>query len=418
MAELSAFAALRYDFKALDGEVSNHIAPPYDVLDQAGKDRLLSQSADNIVAIDLPHVPPKSLGPPESYEASARTLSAYVERGTLVREQRPAIYAYNQVFEYGGVTHTRRMFFARLRLEPFEAGSVLAHEKTFGGPKEDRLALMKSTYMNLSPVFGLYRDPDETVSKALASCTSGPPDAVGTMNGVENRLWIATGAAIVNQIVGAFADKKIYIADGHHRYTTSLTFRDWVAAERGEALSADDPANFVMLAFAGMDDPGSLILPTHRVLVDLDDLPLDKLVATWADGCEKVSADAADMTLYHGATGESCPLRFTNRKVLASLEPAKSEAWCELDVAYLHRYLIDELFCQSLGGGQSPKIRYLKSEDGARTTAKDEHGIALICEAATMTQLATVSEAGDRMPQKSTYFYPKVATGLTMNPLR
>ncbi len=418
MAELSAFAAIRYDFDALGGDVSKHIAPPYDVLDQPGKDALLASSPHNIVAIDLPHVPPKSLGPPEAYAASGVTLDAWLDAGTLMRETAPAIYAYDQVFDFGGERYTRRMFIARLKAEPFENGTVLAHEETFGGPKEDRLALMKTTFANLSPVFGLFRDPEEKVMSALASRTSGPPDATGTMNGVENRLWVVTDPTVIDRVTGAFADKCVYIADGHHRYTTSLNFRDWVAGERGGALAADDPAGYVMVVFASMDDPGSLILPTHRVLAEIDDMPLERLMGIWSDGCSEAPASEADMTLYHGASGASCDVRFTNRAVLASLEPDKSAAWCGLDVAYLHRYLIDALYTPSVGGGRAPKIRYLKSEEGARDTAKNEHGIALMCKPATMDQLSAVSEAGDRMPQKSTYFYPKVATGLTMNPLR
>lgn len=414
MAEITAFAALRYRTDTRSGDVSDRIAPPYDVLDRADKDALLTRSDRNIVAIDLPHVPPKSLGPTECYERSAETLERWIEDGTLVREDAPAIYAYHQTFTYQGKTYVRRMFIARLKLEPFSAGTVLPHEETFGGPKEDRLALMKTTRANLSPVFALYPDPSGTVADALTAHTDGAPDAVGTIDGVENRLWVVKDGAAIDRLVGVFAGLKVYIADGHHRYMTALNFRDWTAEQSGGPLAAGHPANHVMVVFGSMDDPECLILPTHRVLAGLNDLPLDALLQAWRDGCEEVPAAEADLGLYHGASGDARHVRFTRRDILSSLEPNKSAPWRALDVAYLHRYLIDALFPKAPGGA-AVDIRYVKLEDDTRRIAREEHGIALICKAATMGQLRAVSEAGDRMPQKSTFFYPKVATGLTIN---
>ncbi len=338
--------------------------------------------------------------------------------GILMREDVPAIYAYHQVFEYGGRPYTRRMFLTRLKLEPFSTGSVLPHEETFGGPKEDRLALMKATDANISPVFALYRDPAGVVNEALASPTSGQPDATGVLGGVQQRLWIVSDTAVIERVVRAFAQMTVYIADGHHRYITALNFRDWVAHGDRGPIAPDHPANYVMVALAGMDDPGSLILPTHRVLVDMGEMALDGLLSTWRDGCEKSAADAADMTLFHGPSGESVHVRFTNRTVLSSLEPDKSAPWRALDVAYLHRYLIDELLTPPTGDGGGVTIRYIKSQEDACSAAIEAKGIALICKPTTMAQLCAVSEAGDLMPQKSTYFYPKVATGLTINLLR
>ena len=417
MADITPFRALRYDFQSLDSKVSDRIAPPYDILDQSDKDRLLTRSDRNIVAVDLPHVPPKSLGPPEAYESAAVILDGWTKDGTLVREQAPAFYVYHQVFEHDGRSYTRRAFFTRLRLEPFSTGSVLPHEQTFGGPKEDRLALMKTTRTNLSPVLALYRDPNDEVALAFASSIERPPDAVGTLNNVQNRLWIVSDSAVVNRIVRAFADRKIYIADGHHRYITALNYRDWLAERTKAGLSTDHPANFALLALASMDDAGNLLLPTHRVLTDIPDVSLDQLMQTWKPGCAETSPDQADMTLFCGAGAQTKHVRFTNRAVLASLEPGMSDAWCELDVAYLHRYLIDELFTPSISRGDTPKIRYIKTLHDAESCARNEKGIALICKPTTMSQLRSVSEAGDLMPAKSTYFYPKVVTGLVINPL-
>jgi len=417
VAEIAPFRAWRYDFAGIGAGLSARISPPYDLLDQAGKDALLAESDRNIVAIDLPYAPAKALGPAECYEAAAGTFEQWQADGTLIQEPSPAVYVYHQVFEHAGRSYTRKMFIARLRLESFAAGVVLPHEETFGGPKEDRLALMKATRANLSPVFGLFRDPGGRLAEILSSQVNRPPDARTTLDGVENVIWIMTGADAIDRLVRTFADKQVYIADGHHRYNTALTYRDRLAGEGGGDLPHDHPANYVMLVFGSMDDPGSLILPTHRVLVVTGDLTLAALMDGWSEGLAESSADAADMTIFHGSSGQTLHVRFTNREALRTLEPALSPAWCGLDSAYLHRYLIDELFVRLTAGGNAPRIRYVKDDEEARQIARAERGIALLCRPATMAQLRDVSKAGELMPQKSTYFYPKVVTGLTINPL-
>lgn len=414
MAEITPFRAWRYEFTKLGGDVSKRVAPPYDVLDEADKARLLGQDDRNIVDIDLPHVPPKTLGPAACYEQAARTFESWKTDGTLVSEGEPAMYVYHQTFSHAGREYTRPMIFARLRLEPFSAGKVLPHELTFGGPKEDRLALMKSTACNLSPVFGLFRDPQNATGQAVASVVAGEPDATATMEGVENRLWIVTDDAIVSALQKALADQNVYIADGHHRYTTSLNYCEWVIEQAGGSLPEDHPGRYVLIALASMDDPGNLILPTHRVLVKTGGLTVGDLLSAWADGCESCDFAEADLVVV-GADGKDHPVRFSQRDKLSSLEPDKSEAWRSLDLAYLHRILLEELLTPKLGG--DPNIRYIKSEEVARKIAAEENGIAIICKAPTMAEMQAVSESGDVMPQKSTYFYPKIATGLLINPL-
>lgn len=426
MLEIRPFAAVRYDQRRFGGDLSRLIAPPYDVLDDRDKQGLLARSERNIVAIDLPHIPPKSAGPAEVYKRSARMLDEWLSDGTLIRETAPALYAYHQQFEHAGRSYVRRMFIARVRLAPFSDGSILPHEKTFGGPKEDRLALMKATRCNLSPIFGLYADPRDRIGSIFAPAVSKSPDATALIDGVGNQLWIAKDAAVIERVAAEMREKKVYIADGHHRYGTALLYRDFVAGQSG-GLSADHPANFVMFVMASMDDPGCLILPYYRVLGHVD---LQTLLDAWRDGVgvaapllEKGGASAPDLLLWEGSTdkgrhdreGSVVGLRFTNRGVLRSLEPGEVPPWYDLDYAYLHRYLLDELLVKKLGG--EPKIHYVKSLDDARRAARDEQGVALLVNATPMAHLRAVSEAGGLMPQKSTYFHPKLATGLTINPL-
>jgi len=412
MLEVTPFAATRYDFTKTDGDVSNLIAPPYDVLDQNDKDALLARSDHNIVAVDLPHLPPKSAGPPAAYDRAATTLSAWLDDGTLTQEEMPAFYLYHQEFTYGGTTYTRRKFIARVRLRPFDEGIILPHELTFGGPKEDRLALMKATRCQLSPIFGLYSDPKDVIGKAFAPTAQRQPDAQGTLDGVTNKLWIVTETSLIDAIVANMGTKKLYIADGHHRYGTALMYRDFIKEQEGGDLRIGHPANFCMFVLASMDDPGCLILPYCRALASVS---LDTVLEAWAEGVEPCGVGSADLVLEDGTTGRETGVKFTNRPALRSIEPDQCEPWYELDYAYLHRYLIDGLLAKKLGSESA--VRYVKSEDDAKATAKAESGVALLTRATPMAHLRAVSEAGGFMPQKSTYFYPKLATGLTLNPL-
>ena len=412
MPELSPFAAIRYDHASTSGDLSAVIAPPYDVIDQRDKDALLARSGHNIVSVDLPHVPPKSAGPAAVYEDAAIRLERWLSDGVLVREAAPAIYLYHQVFEFGGRSHTRKMFIARLRLTPFSDGSILPHEQTFGGPKEDRLALMQATRCQLSALLGIYADPSHRVEDAFAATANRQPEVTGSLNGVQNRMWTVRDAAVVQSVVTAMAEKKVYIADGHHRYGTALLYRDWLAEQNGGKLANDHPANYVMFVLAGMDDPGCLILPYHRALANVS---FATVVEAWRDGTQPCDAAAADVVVWDGATGEASPLRFCNRAIMATLEPDQGEAWRQLDYAYLHRYLIDELLATDTG--TTPEVRYVKSEENAKQTARDERGVALLVNATPMAHLRAVSDAGALMPAKSTYFHPKLATGLTINPL-
>ncbi len=412
MADVRPFSAIRYDFDRTQGDLSNLIAPPYDVLDQKEKDALLAKSDQNIVALDLPHIPPKSLGPAEVYEHSAALMRDWLDSGILMQEKEPALYLYHQAFEHEGKEYIRKMFLARVRLLPFSDGVVLPHEQTFGGPKEDRLALMKTTQCHLSPIFGLYADPENKVGKAFASTASRPADAKGTLGGVENSLWISTNADVSEEVAQILCDKNIYIADGHHRYGTALNYRDWYIQEQGGSIDEDHPANFVLFVLASMDDPGCLILPYNRVLSSVS---LEVVMNAWASATEHALPDEADIVLFEGKTGKEIALQFTRRDELKALEKNQVDAWYDLDAAYLHRYLVDELLQKK--SGNEPRIRYAKSVEAAKQIAKEEAGVALLVNATPMTHLRSVSEQGGLMPQKSTYFHPKLATGLAVNPL-
>jgi uncharacterized protein (DUF1015 family) len=427
MSRVRPLPAIRYA-TTRTRDLSTRLSPPYDILDQADKDALLRADPINFVRVDLPHVPPKSAGPDSAYRAARQTLDAWLAGGTLVPDAQPALYVYHQAYRHAGAAYVRKMFFARLRLEPFGQGSVFPHERTFGGPKEDRLALTKATQANLSPIFGLYEDADNQVARTLGQALSPEPLALGTLDGVENRLWAVTDRAVIRAVEELMQPKPTYIADGHHRYGTGLLYRDWLVGVHG-ALPADHPANYVLCVFCAMEDPGLLIQPTHRVLPGLrataDSFRADpQLTVTTLDVADPTLAVVAlkalgpqAVALYSAAKQTYSAVRPAEPDILKTLEPQHSDPWRRLGLAFLHAYLLDRVVTPQLCGGAAPEIRYVKVDADAVQAARDTGGCVFLMQPTTMEELRSVCAAGDLMPQKSTYFYPKLASGLVINPL-
>lgn len=428
MSTIRPLRAIRYAPDVTSRDVSSRLAPPYDVLDAEDQAALLARDPCNFVKVDLPHIPPKSAGPTEVYEASRRQIEDWLADGTMLRDQQPGCYVYHQAYSYDNVDYVRKMFFARLRIEPFGTGSVFPHERTFGGPKEDRLCLTKATAANLSPIFGLYRDPANAVAARLGESLSAEPLAVGTLDGVENRMWAVTDPETIADVTALMAEKAIYIADGHHRYGTAGLYRDWLIQQEGR-LPEDHAANFVLCVFCAMEDPGLLILPTHRVLPGVsvggellrqdEQLESTELTVAGPDQVPEALGEYGPQALavYSATERRYLAVRPKRADLLAEYEPDRAAAWRALGVAFLHAYLLDRRVKPELCGNQAPEIRYIKTAEAAVNAAEESGGSALLLQATTMEELRSVCQAGEVMPQKSTYFYPKLASGLVINPL-
>lgn len=435
MATIRPFNGILYA-KDRFADVSNVIAPPYDVLDDAGKSRLAAKDAHNIVQVDLPHMPPKSVGPDEAYQRANSTLTQWLTSGVLTRDARPAIYPYMQSYEHGGRTFHRRGFITLVKLSPFGAGDVVPHEKTYKGPIEDRLKLMRATGMQLSPIFGLFSDQRNQINNLLYGQVSRPARS-GTLDGVKNDLWAVTDAEIENQVIDLMKAKHVYIADGHHRYTTALQYQfEAEQANGGKPLPADHPANWCMFVLVGMQDPGLLILPTHRLIGGMSGFTIDRLKSAFGNNAEVTEvANATDLAhyashallktpantfgLYDGATKRLFEIHVKHDDVLKSLEPNQSEAWRKLDVAILQRYLLEEVFQPKFAPGAELSKGYT-ADAGVITKAVDgrKFQAALIIKPTPLRALEDLGKSGEVMPQKSTYFYPKLATGIVLSSLK
>ncbi len=446
-----------YPFRAVQfingrGDASALIAPPYDVLDSAGKARLLAKNAANIVGIDLPHTPAKELGPQSAYDNAAKSLQDLLTRATLTKRETPAIFAYRQSFTTDGKLIQRCGMACTtdvVAFGPRAGGGVLPHEETFSGPKEDRMALMKATHTQLSPIFGLHADEQGVATRLVRDVMSKrAPDMTATMSkesggdGVLHELWTISDAATISAYQAALKGEDIFIADGHHRYTTGLNYLKQL--EEKSPLPSDHPAKQSMMVLVSMSDPGLVIWPTHRVLGGMKDYSWDAFTKASGDVI-RTTAFTGSMKELDAALASRADLGeerfalwdFANKRgylaqpakpdMLAARFPEKPKAWRELSVAFC-QYVIVEQICQGkLNAGQPvkwafphtiPEVEAIGS--GEETGAGGGKGFAQLAVIVRPTPLAAVrdvSRANQLMPQKSTFFYPKLATGLFVHGL-
>lgn len=435
MATIRPFTGIHYAPRP-DLPLSDLIAPPYDVLDEAGKAALQKRHPNNIVSVDLPWLPPKTVGPDEVYARANETVRAWLRAEILHRSKRAAFYPYVQTYTLGTRTYHRRGFFGLVKLSPFGQGQVVPHEKTYAAPIEDRLKLMRATGMQLSPIFGLFSDPRGEINKYLFA-TAGKPLLDGTLDNVRSQLWELNDADVERQIIDLMSDKPIYIADGHHRYTTALQYQKEMEAENRGPLPPGHPANYCLFAMVSMQDDGLVILPTHRLIGNVPSFEIEKLRKALAGNFEVVDtglsanavegyietalpkSDAHTFGLYDARAKKLYQLNCRNPDVLKKYEPCQSDSWRKLDVAILQRYLLDEVIAPQFAGGKEVLKGYTAyANEVVPKTDGDRFQFALLMKSTPLHALEELGKTNEVMPQKSTFFFPKLATGMVMNPLR
>jgi uncharacterized protein (DUF1015 family) len=450
MPQVFPFRAVQY---SAGPDVSSLIAPPYDVLDAAAKQRLLDKNAKNIVAIDLPHTPAKELGPPQAYQNAADMYRAWLAEGTLKRLDKPAIFAYRETTKGlvgGGQTSQRCGMACCVETVPFgprQGGGILPHEETFSGPKEDRFALMKATRAQLSPIFGLHADEQGRASRFTRQVMATlPPDISAEIlspvgDSVLHEVWTIRDAGLIKQYQDAMIGEDIFIADGHHRYTTGLNYLNLLQSQG--TVGPDHAARRCMMVLVGMSDPGLIIWPTHRVLGGMKDYSLDGFQKAAAEQLRfepfagdlhalegallRAPATANVLGIYDFATKRALLAMPMQADPLRPQFPDKPAAWRTLDVAIIQHLIVEKICQPKLNGGQPVKWAFphtikevLEIGGGTETGAGGGKGfaqMAVIVRPTPLQAVKDVSRANQLMPQKSTFFYPKLATGLFVNPL-
>ena len=428
MAEIRGFRGFRYDLGRV-GELSHVVAPPYDVIDAELQQKLYDLSPHNAIRLEFTKEEPGDTATENKYARAARTLKAWIGEDAVRQDTARALYIYEQEFESEGKTITRRGFFARVKLEPLETGQIFAHEQTMSGPKADRLKLYQATGFNLSPVFSLYPDPEGEVFKVLEPFTrKGSPLVAKDHLGVTNRLWIVTDTHTISTITGLMGPKPIFIADGHHRYETALKYRD-----EQPGLDQDAPANFVLMMLVGMNDPGLIIMPTHRLVSGLSEVfssQLEDVVKghfeiverfrSDAQACwEHIEMDGSQSIFGFGtaADGHWFAARLRNPAVMATLAPEHSLEWRGLGVSILHKLVLERLIPDKLGGNSTLKFVH-RVEEATEAMGKGECQLAVLVPPTVMGHVEVIAGKREKMPQKSTYFYPKILTGMVFNSLK
>ncbi|MBN2248218.1 MAG: DUF1015 domain-containing protein [Coriobacteriia bacterium] len=410
-------------------DLSALAAPPYDVVSPQDRAALLARDPHNVVALELPDGPLDSEAPGNRYETGKATWLRWTEEGVLVEDDSPAIYVVEQAWEHEGRHVRRRGFVAAVRLHPFSDGVVLPHERTLPKAIADRLDLTRATAANLSQVFGLFSDPaGETDGIFDAAITAEPSCTATDAEGVVSRVWAIRDPGTIAAIGGILGSRSLFIADGHHRYTTALAYRDERRAQDAAAgLTPVDPAyDFVMMTLVNMDDPDLVVLPTHRLARSEGPFDADAFwrgletdfELTEVRGTPAEAIATAGRTALVVRTGDGT-MRLATLK--AGLDAADlitgdhAPAWKRLDVTILQELILKPLLGIDSDQPETlDRLSFAKRESDALASDAD---VAFLLAATRMDQLREVALAGETMPQKTTYFYPKLASGLLMRSL-
>jgi len=429
MAHIAPFRGVFYNQKKIR-DLAKVVAPPYDVISPDEQERLYKKSPYNFVRLDLNQEP-------DSYQSVAQMLTEWQAQGILVRDEAPAIYYLTHRFRLkNGEEKTRQGFFALTELQDFSAGIVRPHEKTHDAPKQDRLNLMLASHAQLSPIFMLYSDPKQMVNRILAMAVEGIPAfmEVDQDNGDQCRLWRITDAALIDKLERELKDDWLLIADGHHRYEATLAYRDHMRSTG--PWNGREAFNYIMAYFANINDPHVVILPTHRLVRGFAPKPFMELEAALekhfhieqypktAEGRSsfvKALTSAAKKYRVIGASFKRDPryliLRLKNKRIMQSLAKDLSGPLRDLDVSTLHLLILEEILGLSpeqQASGES--IRYTQDEDSAlQALEKEDYQAVFILTPPKAEEILAIVSSGEKMPQKSTYFYPKLLSGLVTN---
>jgi uncharacterized protein (DUF1015 family) len=415
MADVEPLRALHYNLQKTGG-LQDVIAPPYDVIDERQRRQLEQQSPFNVVRIDLPR--PNG----DAYTNAAQTLNSWREQRVVVQDEQPTLWFLAQDYTGpDGRRRTRQGFLARVRIEEYGGGRIRPHERTHPGPREDRLKLTRATKANLSPIFALYDDPASEAANALAHAE--PPWGEATdADGTVNRLWRISDLGAINRATEALKGTELLIADGHHRYETARSY--------AEEVGGEGPQRYVLMCLVALQDPGLTVFPTHRLVRGLTSEQQETLASAIRDNF--VLQPLADTSELQPGPGHAVKfgyidahfkrpfaLTLKDQRIADAALPGHAEAYRRLDTAVLEALILRRAL-----GMTDEQIDHLEDLGYARNAQqalelveRGEYDAAFFMAPTPIERVQAVAAAGEAMPPKSTYFFPKVPTGLVFNPL-
>jgi len=433
VAEIHPFRGLHYN-QSLVNDLSAVICPPFDIIGPQLQEELYSRSQYNFVRLECARELPQDTATDNKYTRPAATLEQWLNDGILEVDEEPAIYLHDHYFSYQGKEYRRRGIIARVRLEEWEKMVIRPHEGTLAEPKDDRLRLLWTLQANTSPILAMFEDEGQQISSLLAAREQDKPlISSSSADGERHNLWAITEPEVVNQIVSSLADQPLYIADGHHRYSSALMYR----RERVASLpssSGDEAFNFVMMTLVALADPGLIILPPHRLVGGISKSVLDGLMAKleaffeieeWPLSISNVWRRIDDLLIesdevrlvFCGPVAEHLfVLRLRDMSAISQIMPYfHSELYKKLDVSIVDHIILDKLL--ELGSGiGSGKIAYsYERQDAVKKVLDREYQLAFLLRPVTAELIKAIADVGDTMPGKATYFYPKAPAGLVVN---
>ncbi|MCI1966614.1 MAG: DUF1015 domain-containing protein [Oscillospiraceae bacterium] len=421
MAEIKPFRALRFSDKA--GKISSLTCPPYDIISEEERQALLQKNPFNVIRLELPREGE------DPYAAAGQTLKSWISDDILHRDTDPGLYLYEEEFSAYGQVKKIKGLICLVKLEEFSKGIILPHEETLSKAKQDRFRLMNATGCNFSQIYSLYNDEEHTTRARIDALSSGEPryefcDGAG----VTHRMWLVNDPVAIRAVCDEFQDRKLYIADGHHRYETALNYRNSLR-EQGKATGGED---YVMMTLVDMENEGLVVFPTHRMVRGLLEFSAEKLMEACRSYFDVVPRSPLSeipanldalyrqgkkaFACYCGG-GEWTLLTLRDESVMERLLPEKSDAYRGLDVSVLHSLILERLLGIDRENMANQKnLVYTRSmEEATASVQKGESQCAFLLNPTRVQEIRDVAAAGEKMPQKSTYFYPKLITGLVMN---
>ena len=418
MAVIRPFRGLRYSAEA--GSLGILTAPPYDVISEQERISFSTRSPYNIVHLTLPEQQPDDRSKFVKYARSSAALAEWRREGVLLLEGEPAIYRYTQSFHlphFGDLTRTS--IIALIKTEPYENGVILPHEQTFPKHKEDRLRVLEATRAHLESIFGLFEDTSGHIHDAILSAPTQAPAETVSDDGTSQLIEPITDPEAINHLCGLLEKNKVWIADGHHRYETARAFRENLGDR--DSLVAED---FMMIALSSMSDPGLVLLPTHRVLTDIpasSEVMMSRLAELFhmkethnSRLMEGIESDRRSGRMAFGLAlpgGDGYVLEAKDPEVLFQMVPGtRCEELDKLDVTILHSVIFDQLL--AVPGLDS--IKYTRDSHQAITWVNEGDKAAFLMNPPTVEDMRRIALVGEKMPQKSTYYFPKVLSGLVL----
>ena len=440
MADIRPFRGLRYDPSTI-GEMARVVSPPYDIISPSQEKSLRQRSPYNVVLLELPQREPGDTDDDNRYTRAASLFGQWQYEGVLVPEETPAMYLVEEEFTYEGSTWRRQGLTTAVRLEEFEKGIVLPHEFTTPGPKADRLALMKACRANFSPIMSLYYDAKDTIADLLTQVQRGqpavtvPPSDTPIGGHAGYKMWVIADSGLLTRISESMAPLQIFVADGHHRYETALQNRDELQSPEG-VLPPNAAARFMMMTLFSMNSPGLLVLPYHRIVGGLADVELAALrrgldqafhiqpieVPPPHGGVGEV-AKAIENELESQPKGEVVVAIFGLERDKAHLLTLRQSHRSPSDAPSLERcdmWLLHQRGIRPALGEEreAAAITFVHdSAEAVQSVTGGEADLAFLLRPLPMALFEEVVGKGERLPPKSTYFYPKLPTGLVINHL-